>query len=64
MIANDYSLSALSRPRVKSIAFDGINSLKSITVGKQSFDDAVYAALSARISEMIDNKIASEINNI
>ena len=64
LIANDYSLSALSRPRVKSIAFDGINSLKSITVGKQSLDDMMYAALSARISQMIDSKIANEINNI
>ena len=64
MIANDYSLSALSRPRVKSIAFDGIDSLKSITIGKRPLDEMMYAALSARISDMIDTKIASEISKI
>ena len=64
MIANDGSLSSIARPRVKNIAFDGINSLKSITVGKQSLDDILYAALSARINEMIDTKIANAISNI
>lgn len=48
----------------KSIAFNGINSLTSITVGNQKLDDLIYAALSSRISDMIDSKIASEINNI
>ena len=43
MIANDKSLSALSRPNVKSIAFDGINSLKSIKIGNQTLDDILNA---------------------
>ena len=47
-----------------SIAFDGITYLSSITVGSQKLDAMIYADLSARISEMIDSKIASEINNI
>ena len=64
LITNDGSLSSIARPRVKNIAFDGINSLKSITVGKQSLDDILYAALSARINEMIDTKIANAISNI
>ena len=48
----------------KSIAFDGITHLSSITVGSQKLDNMIYADLSARISDMIDSKIASEINNI
>ena len=48
----------------KSIAFDGIAHLSSITVGSQKLDNMIYADLSARISDMIDSKIASEINNI
>ena len=48
----------------KSIAFDGITNLSSITVGSQKLDNMIYADLSARISDMIDSKIASEINNI
>lgn len=47
-----------------SIAFDGITYLSSITVGSQKLDDMMYAALSSQISQMIDSKIASEINNI